>query len=89
MKNDTYEVTVYPDCTGTYMDMVLWCKGNTDEYDTSISEDETEDAFFLLDAIKEGRAKVFHPHKAVQPVMFYLFNATDALHFKLRWANYL
>jgi hypothetical protein len=94
---DTYEVTVHPKLVATLVEMHKWCDENTNEFGHSISLSTDDAGLILADgggddcaivvaARREGYVEVL---KYLNEVQFYFFNDLDAMHFKLRWCEYL
>lgn len=70
---DWHEVNMYPPTIKDAQEMIAWCKSNTDEFDYNLPIDEEFDTRFW-----DG-----------DEMAFYFVNELDAIHFKLKYSEYL
>lgn len=82
----TFEVTTYPTSYKAIEQMVFWCRENTVEFDTSLPPDEDESTTQIIRYQLDDYTWV---HAKGAEIPFYFFNDVDAMHFKLRWSQYL
>ncbi|MGY6156637.1 hypothetical protein [Paraburkholderia graminis] len=82
-----FEVTVKPNSIYELTRIRRWCRANTQEF--TDSAEDTESQHFSVQYSVDHFGRVTSTSSKSLPVMFYFFNDVDAMHFRLRFAEYL